>query len=647
MIQRSNTEKPGTAYKVGAGNTAAMVQGDSPAALAGESHPTSGTRRSRPQQLLHHPATAWLVLFLSVMLTGIAWYVSVSFSHKHAQARFNDETEDVQFIIEQRMLAYQASLYGAAALFAASENVSRAEWRFYVDTLQLGLHFPGIQGLGFSQVVTPADRARHEAQIRNEGFPDYRIWPPGEREIYTSIVYLEPFNPRNQRAFGFDMFSEPTRQAAMAQARDSGLPAVSARVMLVQETDTDVQHGFLMYVPVYRNGMPIDTVAQRRNALQGFVYAPFRLRDLMQRILGNDKHTLEFELYDGTQPAVENILYQTESGPVYAAKQSSHTKFSSTRRVDVAGRTWTLYVHAHSEFLSTAEQLQPVLIATGGLMVNMLLFVIISSLSRRQKLAAALAHEMTVDLRRSNADLEQFAYAASHDMRQPLRMVSSYLQLLETDLSPVLTEETRKNLNFAIDGAQRMDQMLTGMLEYSRLGRQVQSKALLDSRALLDEALRALQPAIDEAQANIRIEGQWPAVLASRDGIVRLLQNLIGNAVKYRLEGLRPEIVISASPAAASNGEHRFAISDNGIGLSAEHEGRLFRMFERLQPREKYPGAGIGLALCRKIIEQHGGRIWAESAGDHLGCTFVFTLPNAITATSTDPAVVGQPATRI
>ena len=140
-----------------------------------------------------------------------------------------------------------------------------------MQTLQVERYWPGIQGVGFARMLAPAELAAHEAEIRTEGFPDYAVRPVGERPQYSAIVYLEPFEGRNLRAFGYDMFSEEVRRAAMVRARDSGLPAVSGKVVLVQETGHDVQAGCLMYLPLYRKGMPVGTVEERRAALLGFV----------------------------------------------------------------------------------------------------------------------------------------------------------------------------------------------------------------------------------------------------------------------------------------------------------------------------------------------------------------------------------------
>ena len=248
------------------------------------------------------------------------------------------------------------------------------------------------------------------------------------------------------------------------------------------------------------------------------------------------------------------------------------------------------------------------------------------------------------ELKRSNADLEQFAYAASHDMRQPLRMITSYLQLLEVELEPLLNDATRKNFHFATEGAQRMDRMLGALLEYSRIGRGGEKMAVISSREIASDALRYLGPAITKSGAEVRIEGDWPEICASGDEILRLLQNLIDNALKYRLEGRKAEIVVSSS---AVDGEWRVAVKDNGIGLLPGQEARLFKVFERLQPRNRYPGTGIGLALCRKIVEHHNGNIGVESTGENQGCRFFFTMPVLVDTRGTMEGAASQDETGI
>jgi PAS domain S-box-containing protein len=227
-------------------------------------------------------------------------------------------------------------------------------------------------------------------------------------------------------------------------------------------------------------------------------------------------------------------------------------------------------------------------------------------------------------LLQSNADLEQFAYSVSHDMRQPLRTVVGHLQLLERGLSGKLDDEDRENLNFALDGARRMDEMIVSLLDYSRVGRKTESKRWMSSKEALDEALGFLAPAIEEAGAELKIGGQWPRIFASRDEMTRLFQNLIGNAVKYHATGQSPRIEVESAVSANC---WRVSVRDNGIGIDPRQIDRLFHFFSRLQSRARFEGTGMGLALCRRIVEHHGGRIWAESAGEGQGSTFIFELP--------------------
>jgi len=232
--------------------------------------------------------------------------------------------------------------------------------------------------------------------------------------------------------------------------------------------------------------------------------------------------------------------------------------------------------------------------------------------------------EYEEELKRSNTELEQFSYAVSHDMRQPLRMISSYLQLLEMGLSGQLDGEKRSYFDFAIEGAKRIDQMLVALLEYSRIGRMGEPPTWIDSRVALDEALQFLQPAIAEAQARLDIIGDWPRIFASHDEMQRLIQNLIGNAAKFRVAGRVPEIIVTSK---VGKNEWYLSVADNGVGIIPEQIKRLFQVFQRLQLRTAYEGNGVGLALCRKIVEHHKGRIWAESAGEGKGSKFCVVLP--------------------
>lgn len=346
--------------------------------------------------IFHNQITAWLVLGISLAFTALAWYVSAQHVDRRAADRFTFEVEDARDRIVSRMREYEQVLRGGVALFnATGRMINRTEWKTFVDGLQIETYFPGIQGIGYSKMLEPEQLAAHQAGVRAEGFSDYRVKPQGKRDRYSAIVYLEPFDWRNRRAFGYDMYSNPMRRAAMNHARDTDSPAVSGKVTLVQETEHDVQAGFLVYLPVYAPGAATVTLAERRAALTGFVYSPFRVADLMHGILGNHTPDVGFALFDGTHAGTpDSLLYDTDPND-----NADHAAYSKTLNIALPGRAWSATFHSTPSFEAAMSSNQPEIVAVGGLIVDILLFTIIWSLGRQRKQVETRALAMTADMR--------------------------------------------------------------------------------------------------------------------------------------------------------------------------------------------------------------------------------------------------------
>jgi len=349
---------------------------------------------------------AWVALGIGLLATVFASLQVKQGIEHDAVRQFAFVCDQVTLKIQERLGAYAMILRGGAALFAASKAVERHEWRAYVEGLQASENVPGVQGIGFNLLI-PADQlAAHIARIRSEGFPDYTVRPPGERPLYTPVVYLEPFRNRNLRAFGFDTFSEPVRRAAMEQARDTGLAALSGKVVLVQETAADVQAGVLMYVPVYRNGMPLDNVGQRQAAVLGWVYSPYRMNDLMAGILGDwDSYagkTVDLHIYAGHEATPATLLFDSKP----TATPDVQSLFYRQRTVDFNGRSWLL-VFDRTPTVPVIGYVPAWAALAGGLALSGMLFGLMLAVINTRVNAARIAEELTDKIKRREALLQE------------------------------------------------------------------------------------------------------------------------------------------------------------------------------------------------------------------------------------------------
>jgi light-regulated signal transduction histidine kinase (bacteriophytochrome) len=278
-----------------------------------------------------------------------------------------------------------------------------------------------------------------------------------------------------------------------------------------------------------------------------------------------------------------------------------------------------------TEFKLRHKDGTPVFVETTGSAVfsegNVVAIQMIGNDITKRKRTEDKTRQLLADLDRSNKELEQFAYVASHDLQEPLRMVSSYTQLLARRYKGRLDADADDFIAYAVDGAYRMQRLINDLLAYSRVGTRGKEFEPTDCSAFFDQAVANLKVPIEESGAVVD-RGLLPTVMADKLQFGQLLQNLIGNAIKYHGDE-PPRVHVSAEQ---KGNEWVFSVRDNGIGIDPQFADRIFVIFQRLHNREKYPGTGIGLAICKKIVERHGGRIWLESQVGS-GATFYFTMP--------------------
>lgn len=356
-----------------------------PKSCTGESSPLGSRRRG----ILNPEVLPWIVLGLLLVLVFAAWYLARETANQRASESFLYRAEKERDYIQRRMSAHEQILRGAAAFFEASDDVTRDEWRRYVARLQLGGNLHGTQGLGLALVFAPEAKAAHEASLRADGISPHEIRPPGQRDQYSSVTYLEPQNERNRRAIGYDMLTDKTRREAMERARDSGLPAMTGKVILRLEPEgPDRQPGFLIYLPVYRTDLPRDTVEQRRRALLGFVFSPFRAGDLLRNIKASREMDVDFALFD-TTVAPENLLYDS-----LADEPAVSGRHLVDLPMELGGHRWVVRFRSSPEFDLASTSSLPQSIAGYGLLLGLMIFGLLYGNSRHNRRIEAIAHRL-------------------------------------------------------------------------------------------------------------------------------------------------------------------------------------------------------------------------------------------------------------
>ncbi len=336
-----------------------------------------------------------IIVLAGLVSTYIGWNIAVQEAKTNLQKQFDFQAHEIQNQIQARLKVYAQLLHSGRGLFLASDKVTRSDFKAFVNTLNIQELYPGIQGLGFSVVVPAADKAKHIAAIQKEGFPDYEIRPEGARAVfYTTIIYLEPFEKRNLRAFGYDMYTESVRREAMSRAADLNEITLSGKVKLVQETNKDVQAGFLMFLPLYRKNQDINTVEQRRANLLGWVYAPFRVNDFINGILGDFKQAeMELGIYDALPVSDATKLFSS-----HVHNPNIAGLFNTVKTISFAGHSWIVRLHSNPKFEQQLNLERAYFIAWlgsgGSLMLGIILWLLATSRAKAWRLANSLNKEL-------------------------------------------------------------------------------------------------------------------------------------------------------------------------------------------------------------------------------------------------------------
>lgn len=538
---------------------------------------------------------------------------------------FNNAVLEVENSISDDLTDFIGILRGTASLIAVTPDLDGAKFQLFVNRLQLKRWYPGVQGVGYAAKITANETNWFEQRLRTAGGTNSAIYPPGNRAIKCPVLFLQPLDQRNERALGYDMFSEPVRRAAMLQAATNE-PAISGKVTLVQEIYNQKQPGFILYVPVFRSGTFPDATPEREQALLGFVYSPFRAGDFFNSVFRADRGThLHFKIYDGTNVTASALLYESTN------KASAHPWITTNQVLQIPGHQWTIAFETTPEFEEVLGGKTAVFVPSAGAAASLIIFAFTfyfvrqhEELLRRgeerdkaQEQAERLNRELekrveerTAQLQETNSQLESFIYSVAHDLRTPLRSIRGFAEILEEDCGPKIDEQGRKHINRIIRASGEMDDLIKDLLEYSRVSRDRVELAPVQLDELFSELRLQLESEIQEKNASVSIQPHLPTVLAHEPTLRQTFANLLSNALKFVKPGEKPDVRIYSEVI----GENRVRVwvEDKGVGIEPEHHDRIFGVFERLNP-ETYGGTGIGLAIVRRAIERMGGRVGVQS----------------------------------
>ncbi len=342
----------------------------------------------------------YIVLAVLLAFFIFVWQSYENIAMQEKEHQYNLNTDSIIKKVTERLHHFEMILQSGAGIFVISERVTREDWQAYYQYWQGNDLFPDIQGIVFFRVVRPLELAQHIEGIRAEGFPDYTVWPDGEHELYTPVVFIEPFNAINRRAIGYNGFSEPVRRAAMERALDTGTTSITGKVKLITETELNSQPGFLMYVPVYSKNMPLNTPGEGNKAIEGFVSGGFRMQDLIQGIFPDLVQNIGFQIYDGTEASMDMLLYDSQISS--SIDNADHKPlFTSSKTMDLYGHQWTFTFETLPAFGSAVDQYVSWGILAIGLLVSFLIFFYLKTLKTVGDRALSLAREMNFALSES------------------------------------------------------------------------------------------------------------------------------------------------------------------------------------------------------------------------------------------------------
>ena len=590
--------------------------------------------------------TLWTWVPYALLVSGCGLSIAVTRwaaadADARARAEFLTTAGETRQRIQVRLNSYMQLLEASAALLRADNEINAPEFGAFVSRLDLREAYPGIQGIGFVQRVRRPDVAHFLKLIRLDGMGSLRIWPAGPRPEYYLQVFLEPGDDTNKRAIGFDLSTDPMMLATMERARDMGQPAATSETTVVRAPEGPGPVGFAVFLPVYRTNAPVATVEERRRALVGFVYGPFRADVLQEELSLGTSPSVTFAVFPDVAPATR-LLVSKASAP-------ETPRFRSDQRVEVAGHKWLVEVRSVQPDNGDLP-----LVARGCLAAGMLISLMVFAVTRVQA-AASIAHahhaselqEYATALRQSDTELrhavalerearaiaqtadrakDEFLAMLSHELRTPLNAILGWTAMLRKG---VVAQERRANaLDIIARNAQLQAQLVDDLLEVSQItaGTLRLNRSVVTLIPIAEAALESLRPVAEAKRVDLVVDmpAEQLPIYADATRVQQIVSNVLANAIKFTPEGGQVFLHLTRDA-----GHVVIRVRDTGIGIAQEFLPHVFEPFRQADSSttRAHSGVGLGLAIVRRLVEMHDGTIDAQSDGPNQGALFTVRLP--------------------
>ena len=555
----------------------------------------------------------WTIVVFSILLTLAAWKFSNEQLNQKLESKFLRNAEQIVILVKERMKIYENALWsGVAFIDAVDEPIDYHRWLDYSKSLKIEKTYPGINGIGVIYNIK-ADQLDRYMESQQQLRPNYSLSPQHDEPEYWPITYIEP-ESINRKAIGLDIAFESNRYSSVKKSRDSGEAQLTGPIFLVQ--DAKKTPGFLFYTPFYKDGMKPESIEKRRSSIEGVTYAPFIMKNLMQGTLDLKNRHVSIQIHDEGQ-----LLFDDHAdGNVEGVDMSP--LFTKEENVSLYGRVWTFSIQSNLDFREEGSSYQSSFILIGGLLIDGLLLSLFYFLSKANRQALIYAGQMTnqleqktLHLEKSNQDLEQFSYVASHDLKSPLNAIRNLVNWITEDCEDVIPEESKKHLALLGQRSDRMLKLLNDLLEYSRINRNEFKNESVNLKEISEDVFAMQDKASNFTLSAANIEMTIPKI-----PLEIVLRNLISNAIKHNEKNIG-----SIDVSYESNSEyHIITVQDDGPGIPIEFHDKAMEMFQTLKPRDKVEGSGMGLAMIKRIMEHYKGKILIDSDGESGTKIFIY-----------------------